>query len=108
MTNLTLVIFKMANTTDLIITCAGEGGVIALLSQKTGINFNLVTDSDECGGQKIVIFESYVARYRSLGMEKIHEIIDEFKALSFSFPELAVLIIDDDDGNFSGVIPRQS
>jgi len=98
----------MANTTDMIITCADEGAVIALLSQKTGINFNLVTDSDKCVGQKIVIFESYAACYRSLGMEKIQEVIDEFKALDFSFPELAVLVIDDDDGNFNGVVLRQS
>ena len=98
----------MANTTDLIITCAGEADVISRLSQKTGINFKQVTDGEKCGGPKIVFFESYTACYKSLGAEKIQEIITEFKMLDFSFPELAVLVIDDDDENFNGVVLRQS
>lgn len=96
----------MANTTDLIITCVDNDEAIEFLSQKTGVNFNKVTDSEKCGGSKIVYFESYAACYRSLGKEKIEEIINEFKVMNMYLPELAVLMVHDDDGAYEGVVLR--
>ena len=96
----------MANTTDMIITCYDEGEVVKQISEKTGIDFKKTSDGEKAGGPKILIFESYGACYRCIGKEKINEIIEIFRQAEFSFPELAVLIIDDDNGEYSGVILR--
>ncbi|ENI4487350.1 hypothetical protein ABXZ88_003222 [Vibrio fluvialis] len=94
----------MANTTDLVITCAGEDEIINQISASTGIDFQQITDSKKCGGDKDVWFESYAACYRCLGDEKITEVINAFKSARFTFPELAVLIIyDDNSDKFNGV-----
>jgi len=97
----------MGNTTDIIITCFGEDEVIAGISEKTGINFLKVSDGEKAGGSKILCFESYGACYRSLGKEKIAEVIQAFHDAKFSFPETASLIISDDDDVFTGTVIRE-
>jgi hypothetical protein len=94
----------MANTTDMLLCCFDEDEVVAKISAETGIDFLKVSDGDKCGGQKILALDAYGASYRSLGRAKIEEIITAFKTAKFVFPELASLTIDDDDGNFQGVV----
>ena len=94
----------MANTTDMIITCFGEDFVVEKLSKDTGVDFIKMTEGSRTGGSKVLIFESYGACYRSLGEQKITEIISAFRLADFQFPELAVLIIDDDNEVFSGIV----
>lgn len=96
----------MANTTDIMLVCFDEDGKVFGLSTRCGIQFGKVSNGELCGGSRVLAIESYGACYRSLGAEKIAEIIAEFKATDFDFPELAVLIIDDDNGDFNGVVPR--
>ena len=98
----------MANTTDMIITCADEDEVVEQISEKTEIDFKKTSDGEKAGGPKVLYLESYGACYRCVGKEKIDEIIEAFRQAEFLFPELAVLIIDDDNGVFSGLIPRES
>lgn len=97
----------MANTTDMIITCFDEDEVVAAISEKTGIDFLKVSDGNKAGGPKVLRLEAYGACYRSIGLEKINEIIAAFNCAEFDYPELASLIIDDDDGNFSGTVTRE-
>ena len=95
------------NTTDMIITCFDESDVVAGISKKTDINFIKISDATKSGGSKVLIFESFGACYKSLGSTKIDEIISTFKSAPFAWPGLAVLIIDDDDDYFSGIILRE-
>ncbi len=98
----------MANTTDMLITCFDEDDVVAEISKKTGIDFLKTSDGEKAGGPKVLCFESYGACYRSLGEDKINEVIEAFKTAEFSFPETAVLLIDDDAEVFTGVIVREA
>jgi len=94
----------MANTTDFIITCVFDSAAVKEISKKTRIDFFQVSDCTKCGGDKVLSFESYGASYRSLGDDKIYEIISVFKSADFDYPEYAVLIIDDDnESKFQGV-----
>ena len=97
----------MSNTTDMMIVCFNEDSKIFQLCDRSGIQFKKVSDGNLAGGQKVLTIESYGACYKSLGAEKIAEVIADFKNTDFEFPELAVLIIDDDDGNFSGTVQHQ-
>lgn len=97
----------MANTTDFIITCADEDEIISDLSEQTDILFNKISNPDLCGGPKAVWFEAYAACYRCVGIHKINEVISAFNRAPFVFPELAALTIDDDDGEYRGVVTRQ-
>ena len=95
---------KMANTTDMIITCFGEDRIVKEISEKTGLDFLKISDGNKCGGPKFLSLESYGACYRSIGKEKIDQIIKLFIKSDWTFPELAVLIIDDDNDTFNGVV----
>lgn len=87
----------MANTTDLMISCLDEEDVVRRLSAQTSIHFIKVSDGEKCGGQKVVIMESFAYCSRCLGEQKVIEVIAAFKRMAFEFPESAVLIVDDDD-----------
>jgi len=95
----------MANTTDLMIACFDEDNIILGISKKTGVFFEKVSNGGKSGGPKSLSIEAYGACYRSLGKERINEVIKAFKEADFQFPENAVLIIDDDNDVFSGVVP---
>lgn len=97
----------MSNTTDIMITCFDEDKVVDNISKVTGVDFRKVSDGEVCGGPKILSLTSYGACYRSLGPDKITELIAEFKAADFLFPELASLTIDDDNEVFNGVVIRE-
>lgn len=97
----------MTNTTDMIITCFDEKDVVAEISRITGIDFLKISDSEKCGGPKILCFDAFGACYMCLGKEKIDEIIAVFKVAEFLWPELATLTIDDDNDIYSGVILRE-
>ncbi len=94
----------MANTTDIIITCWEEDDAINKIEELTKLNLPKITDSARCGGHKIVCFESYAASYRCLGKEKIGSLIEVFKSVSWQYPDSVVMIIDDDNGVFSGIV----
>ena len=98
----------MANTTEMIITCVINDEAIALLSKKTGVAFNKISDCKKSGGDKALYFECYASCNRSLGKEKIQEIVSEFNSMDMRLPNLSALIIDDDDGYFNGVVLRKS
>ncbi|WP_069945516.1 hypothetical protein [Alteromonas macleodii] len=87
----------MANTTDIIITCAAEDDVIDDISRNTGVLLKKITDTTKSGGNKDVWFESYAACYSTLEVEEILRLIQIFKNSEFSYPEFAVLIISDDN-----------
>lgn len=97
----------MANTTDIMLICFDEDMVLADISRRTGINLLLVSNGEVCGGSKVLSLTAHGACYRSLGKEKIDELIQEFHAADFLFPELACLVIDDDDQVFNGVVKRE-
>lgn len=87
----------MTNTTGLMLVCYGEYSAVSGLSTRSGVQFDKVSDGELCGGSHVLTIESYGACYRSLGDEKIAKVVSEFKNTPFDFPELAVLIITDDD-----------
>jgi hypothetical protein len=92
----------------MIITCFDEDEVVEQISEITGIDFLKVSDGEKAGGPKVLSLESYGACYRCVGREKIDEIIETFKKADFDFPELAVLVIDDDNDVYNGSILRES
>jgi hypothetical protein len=94
----------MANTTDIIITCFEECEVIEKIEKSTELKLPKITDSAKCGGDKVVCFESYAASYRCIGKGKIDLLIEAFKNANWDCPELAVMLIDDDNGQFSGIV----
>ena len=100
----------MANTTDLMISCSGEGDKMFGLFTRSGLRFEKVSDAEKCGGSRVIVMESFAYCARCLGEQKIKEFISEFKRTPFAFPESAVLIVDDDDNEYlNGVylMPRQ-
>ena len=94
----------MANTTDIMITSFFDEEAIREINNKTGLDLLKVSDGSNCGGPKCLSFESYGACHRSIGIKRIDELINVFKSADFKSPEYAVLIIDDDDDCFNGVI----
>ncbi|EGQ9298918.1 hypothetical protein [Vibrio antiquarius] len=87
----------MANTTDLMITCASEDKVIQSISIATGIEFINVTDGTSSVGDKSSsFFNSYAAVNRCIETDKLSLVISTFSETSFSYPEYAVLFVDDD------------
>lgn len=96
----------MANTTDIIISCFGEvdDEIVLAVAEEAGLNLPKITNSEECGGHKTVGFESYAASYRCIGKQRIDFLIKTFKGAGWQFPELTVMIIDDDNDLFSGVV----
>lgn len=98
----------MANTTDMMVTCFDEDDAVARLCEAVDLRFEKVSDGNLAGGPKVLSIEAYGACYRSLGVEKIAEVVAAFKATDFDFPELATLTIDDDNQVFNGVVLRQA
>lgn len=94
----------MANTTDMIITCFETDTLITMFGKDQGLKFERITDEDASGGDRSVCFSSYAACHIGMDQEKIQEVILAFQALPFTSPELAALIIDDDNGRFSGLV----
>lgn len=97
----------MANTTEIMIVCLDEDDVIKSISEKTSVRFLEVSDGRKCGGSHVLTLSSYGACERSLGRQKIDEVIAAFKEGEFLYPELAVMIIDDDNEVFNGVVVRE-
>ena len=95
----------MANTTDLMITSFFDDDAINHINKETGLGFKQLTDGDNAGGAKVLSFESFGTCPRSIGLEKIEQLIEVFKNTPFENPEYAVLLIDDDDNeDICGVV----
>ncbi len=95
----------MANTTDLMITVFDEEtAAINFINKETQLDFKKYSVPAKCGGTKVVIFEVYGTCQRCIGEERIDMLITAFKKAPFSFPEWAILFIDDDNGAYSGTV----
>ena len=96
----------MASTTDLMITSFFDDDAIAYINKKTGLDFKQLTDGGSAGGAKVLSFESFGTCPKSIGMEKINQLINVFNSAPFKSPEYAVLLIDDDNENFNGIVTK--
>ncbi len=95
----------MANTTDIMImTFCEEPVAIAHINSETGIDLRMVTDATLTGGKKVVAFEAYAFCGRAMGRDAIEKLIRVFKSAPFEAPDYAVMAIDDDNGDFRGVV----
>ena len=94
----------MANTTDLMITSLFDEEAIEFINKQTGLDFKRLTDGKRSGGPKISSFDAFGTCPKSLGDKKIKEVIEAFKKAPFMFPKYAILLINDDDENFEGII----
>lgn len=95
----------MANTTDLMITSFFDDDAIGYINEKTGLDFQQLTDGDYGGGAYVLSFESFGTCPRCIGAEKIKQLIKVFKEAPFKNPEYAVLFIDDDNiEEFNGTV----
>jgi len=95
----------MANTTDLMITSLFDDDAIAYINERTGLDFQQLTDGDNAGGAKILSFEAFGTCPRCIGKDRIKELIAAFKEAPFGSPEYAVLFINDDDTEeFDGLV----
>ena len=94
----------MANTTDIMITSFFDDDAIKFIAKNTHLDFRQVTKGSRAGGPKILSFEAYGTCVRCIGREAIDKLIEVFKSAPFTSPEYAVLLIDDDNDDFSGVI----
>ena len=97
----------MANTTDIMITTFFDEEAIEFINKKTGLDLRQVTEGSRSGGPKILSFEAYGICVRCIGKEAIDKLIEIFKSAPFSSPEYAVLLIDDDNEEFNGLVTRQ-
>jgi len=98
----------MANTTDLMITSFFDDNAIEYINKETGLGFKKLSDGGADGGAKVLSFESFGTCPRSIGMKKINQLIDVFNSAPFEYPEYAVLLIDDDNDNFNGIVVRSN
>lgn len=92
------------NTSDIAIMCFDESGVIKKIQSELvekGVDIELLQFSDGggCGGCKVIAFETFGWCGRCLPESKLQEVIKTFQSASFSFPELAVLLIDCDNND---------
>lgn len=94
----------MANTTDLMITSFFDEAAIDFINRETGLDFKQITDGQKCGGAKVLSFEAFGTCPRCIGEDRINELIAVFKKAPFDSPEYAVLLIDDDNDVFTGVV----
>jgi len=94
----------MANTTDIMITTLFDEVAIDYINHNTGLDLLLISDGSKSGGCKVLSFDSFGTCPRSIGMEKITQLIEIFKSAPFTSPEYAVLLIDDDNEDFNGII----
>lgn len=94
----------MSNVTDMVITCLFDDKAVDEISDKTGIDFLKVSDDNQCGGDKITGFQSYVHCCRALDRLKVAEVIRVFSKADFANPACAALAIYDEEKNsFNGV-----
>lgn len=99
----------MANTTDLMITTLFDDDAIDYINEKTGRDFKQLTDGENAGGAKVLSFESFGDCPRTLDDEEMKMLINTFKEATFSHPEYAVLLIDDDSyEQYNGVYLQAS
>lgn len=96
----------MANTTDLMITSFFDEAAIDFINRETGLDFKQVSNAEKCGGAKVLAFEAFGTCPRCIGADRINELIAVFKKTPFGSPEYAVLLIDDDNDVFNGMIKR--
>jgi hypothetical protein len=94
----------MANTTDILITTFFDDEAIKFINSETGLCFRQVTDGKRSGGPKILSFEAYGTCVRCIGRKRIDALIDVFHRAQFTSPEYAVMLIDDDDDAFNGIV----
>jgi len=94
----------MANTTDIFITIFFDEEAIEFINSETGLDFRQVTDGERSGGPKVLSFEAYGTCVRCIGRERIDALIDAFQRAPFTLPEYALMLIDDDNGDFEGVV----
>ena len=94
----------MANTTDILITTFFDDEAIEFINTETGLDFRQVTNGERCGGPKILSFEAYGTCVRCIGKKRIDDLIDVFQRAPFCSPEYALMLIDDDNGDFEGVV----
>ncbi len=97
----------MANTTDIMITSFFDEDAIEFINKKTNLDFKKITDGSLSGGSKNVAFDAYAACHRCIGKDKIDHLIKVFKKAPFERPEYAILLIDDDNEVFEGVVRAQ-
>ena len=94
----------MANTTDIMITSFFDEDAISYINEKTTLDFKKISNSSLSGGPKALCFEAFGTCQRCIGKKKIDELIEVFKEAPFEYPEYAVLLIDDDNEEFNGII----
>ena len=94
----------MANTTDIMITSFFDEKAIEYINEQTRLNFKQVTDGERSGGPKVLSFEVYGTCVRCIGRERIDRLIEVFHSAPFESPEYAVMLIDDDNNAFRGVV----
>jgi len=94
----------MANTTDILITTFFDDEAIRFINSETGLTFRQVTDGVRSGGPKVLSFEAYGTCVRCIGKKGIDDLISAFQRAPFSSPEYALMLIDDDNGDFEGVV----
>ena len=97
----------MANTTDIMITSFFDEDAIEFINKNTDLDLKQVTEGNRSGGPKILSFEAYGTCVRCIGIKAIKNLIAVFKDAPFEHPEYAVLLIDDDDEEFNGLVIRQ-
>lgn len=93
----------MPNTTDLLITCLGDSQAIDEIIILTRIPLTKVTDSSLCGGSNFLNLESYAFCGHSLYKLDVLNLIEVFRKVNFTSPELSSLTVtcdvnDDLDG----------
>ncbi len=98
----------MANTTDVTITSFFDEKAIEFINKNTKLDFRQVTEGNRSGGPKVLSFEAYGTCVRCIGKEAIDSLIGVFKSAPFEAPEYAVLLIDDDNGDFNGIVTMGS
>jgi len=94
----------MANTTDIMITSFFDDKAIEFINSETGLDFRQVTDGVKSGGPRVLSFEAYGTCVRCIGRERIDSLIKAFQSAPFECPEYAVMLIDDDNGGFNGIV----
>ena len=94
----------MANTTDIMITTLFDDDAIEFINKETGLGLERFSNAEKAGGSKVLAFEVFGTCVRCIGKNAIKELIEAFKKTPFTNPKYAILFIDDDNGDFSGVV----
>ena len=99
----------MANTIEIIIVCNDEENVVKSISEQTNLPIlKMVDNQDATNGGTHTMFWLTVFRFcgRCITKEEIEALKTAFLNADFVCPELAVMVISDDNDNFNGVIIR--